>query len=380
MTLVSDIGTLLSGIAWIGTVALATCLTPTAIAQGPMPVQVVRPGLNQTVRSERFGNAMVMSGDTLLVGACLVRVGDNFDQGAVYVFRRNGIGWGLEATLTPNDGTGSELFGISIALSGDTAVIGAVFGNHGALSDLGTAYVFTRQGTTWTQSAKLVAPDARPSDQFGSAVAISGNTIFVGAPMVDVGGSLDQGVVYEFTGAGDQWQPQAILHHPSGSPGDRFGSTIAVDEDTVAIGAPRDDHGCGGADHGTAHVFVRFSNTWAHQALLRPRCFSNAAEFGSSLALRGNMLVVGAPRDGLTMNTFGSCTVFERSESQWFEQARLTAPPGIGASGFGMSLALSNTENRLLVGSAYDTVGGANGLPGQYRFEPSLSASSRSLL
>ena len=122
---------------------------------------------------DQFGKSVSISGDTGLVGAW----GDNSNTGAAYVFLRSGTSWSQQAKLTATDATSTDQFGWSVAIDADTAVIGAPFDN----SNTGAVYVFTRSGTTWSQQTKLTADDAFSRDFFGWSVAISGNTIIVGA-------------------------------------------------------------------------------------------------------------------------------------------------------------------------------------------------------
>ena len=103
------------------------------------------------------------------------------DQGSAYVFTRSGTTWTQQAKLTASDGAADDYFGYSVALSGDTALVGAYWDDVGANYDQGSAYVFTRSGTTWTQQAKLTASDGAAGDHFGHSVALSGDTALVGA-------------------------------------------------------------------------------------------------------------------------------------------------------------------------------------------------------
>src|SRR5206468_3053516 len=160
-------------------------------------------------------------------------VGANADQGSAYVFVRNVTTWTQQAQLTASDGAVSDAFGWSVAISGDTAVVGAFVDDVGANVDQGSAYVFVRSGTTWTQQAQLTASDGAVSDAFGWSVAISGDTAVVAAFVDDVGANVDQGSAYVFVRSGTTWTQQAQLTALDGAANDDFGYSAAISGDTV---------------------------------------------------------------------------------------------------------------------------------------------------
>ena len=173
-----------------------------------------------------FGRSVAISGDTVLVGAFHDDVGFlNADQGSAYVFRRNGTEWTFEQQLTADDGGASDLFGVSVALSGDTALVGIA-----ANAGLGAAYVFVRSGTTWTQQQKLTPGDNAAGDNFGTTVALGPDTAIIGSLADDVGGNVDQGSAYVFTRSGTIWSEQQKLTASDGAAGDLFGQGVALEE------------------------------------------------------------------------------------------------------------------------------------------------------
>jgi hypothetical protein len=173
--------------------------------------------------SDSFGFSVAIAGSTAAVGA----VGSNH-TGAAYVFTRSGSTWTQQAKLTASGGIAGDEFGYSVALSGSTAVVGAINNNAGT----GAAYVFTRSGSTWTQQAKLTASDGAASDFFGYSVAIVTTTAVVGAP-----DNLGTGAAYIFTGSGSTWTQQAKLT-VSGSPAnDFFGQSVSLSGTTAVVGA-----------------------------------------------------------------------------------------------------------------------------------------------
>ena len=191
-----------------------------------------------------YGESVAVSGNTLVVGAPDAMVGSN-EQGAAYVFTESASGWTQTAKLTASDGAAYDRFGSSVAISGNTLVVGAPYATVGGVSDRGAAYVFTEPTSGWaghvTESAKLTASDGAAGDQFGSSVSISGNTVVVGAPDARAGSNDEQGAAYVFTEPGSGWASMtqsAELTASDGALGDQFGASVAISGNTLVVGAP----------------------------------------------------------------------------------------------------------------------------------------------
>jgi hypothetical protein len=191
--------------------------------------------------------SIAISGDTVVVGAVGDDIGANTDQGSAYVFVKPPGGWGnmtQTAKLTASDGAAGDWFGNSVAISGDTVVVAAAAADIGANTDQGSAYVFVKPPGGWgnmTETAKLTASDGADSDQFGASVAISGDTVVVGAVGDDIGANTDQGSAYVFVKPAGGWTNMtetAKLTASDGAYGDRFGFSVAISGDTVVVGAP----------------------------------------------------------------------------------------------------------------------------------------------
>ncbi len=227
------------------------------------------------------------------------------------------------AELTPADGAAGDMFGCSVALSGDTALVGAYGHAAAGKACVGAAYVFVRSGTSWTQQAELTDPDAAANDQFGRSVALSGDTALVAAPGKTAGG-LWVGAAYVYVRSGTTWVRQTELT-PAGSATGSFGASVALDGDTALVGY-------GGQDEsfaGEVSVFVRSGTTWTRQAEWMG--LSSESGFGDSLALSGDMALVAAP--GMGFPFAGSAYVFMRSGTTWTQQAELTGAGGGALSG-----------------------------------------------
>lgn len=255
-----------------------------------------------------FGASVAISGDTIVVAA---PNGDG-SEGAVYIFTGSGSTWTQSAKLTASDATAIEAFGSSIGISGTTVVAGAP--NH--LGSSGAAYVFTLSGSTWSQTAELLPSDAATYGLFGIAVAVSGTTIAVAGSSArldtyvfdETGSTWSQvaelpssatlalsgttlvvgGTV--FTQSGSGWSQTAVLTGSDEMANDEFGASVAFDGSTVVVGAPGHDGGLG-----SAYVFTGSAAAWSQTAELTPSDVSTNGGFGSSVALSGTNVVVGAP-------------------------------------------------------------------------------------
>ena len=308
--------------------------------------------------SDSFGHSVSLSGDTALVGA---RYDDDngTSSGSAYVFRRNGTAWVEEAKLTAADGAAFDYFGTSVSLSGDTALVGAS-GDDGSNGDeSGSAYVFVRSGTTWTLEAKLATSDGVENDSFGGSVFLSGDNALVGAQ----GGNLTStGSAYVFARSGTTWTEEAKLTASDGSVGDALGTSVCLSGDTALVGADGEDDN--GNLSGSAYVFVRNGSIWVEEAKLLAADGAASDRFGTSVSLSGDTALVGASDDDDNGNASGSVYVFARSGTNWTEETKLTASDGSIGDRFGSSVSLSGAT--ALVGALDD----ASSSGSVYLFEP----------
>jgi len=211
-----------------------------------------------------FGRSVATSGDTIVVGAALDSTAAGTRAGSAYVFTRTGGTWSQQGHLFADDAAAGDEFGDSVAISGDTIVVGA-YGDVNAAGDIaGSAYVFTRTGTTWSQQDHLFADDAAAGDNFGYSVAIDGDTIVVGAYSDDTAAGADAGSAYVFTRTGSTWSQQDHLFADDAAAYDYFGGSVAIDGDTIVVGANWDDT-IVGIYAGSAYVFIRSGSTWSQQ-------------------------------------------------------------------------------------------------------------------
>lgn len=204
---------------------------------------------------EQFGSAVDIDGDTLVVGTTYFSLlGNHTEPDAAYVFVRDGGAWTFQAKLTASDGTPGDRFGHAVAIDGDAILVGAHLADIGANEDQGAAYVFTLSGDAWTEQAQLTAGNGAAGDEFGWSVSLSGDTAFVGVNFRPVGGQPRQGAAYIFTRNGNAWSEEERLSASDGAEGDFFGESVALDAGTALIGAPLTDVG-GNVNQGAAYLF-----------------------------------------------------------------------------------------------------------------------------
>ena len=300
---------------------------------------------------DEFGNAVALSGNTAVVGAPADDIGANANQGSVHVFVRSGSAWSLQQKLTASDGAAGNRFGCSVAVFGDTVAVGARYAN----GDRGAVYIFTRNNATWTQQPRLTANDGAANDFFGDAIALSGDTLAVGAHAADISGMADQGAVYVYARQGASWLLQWKLFASDGEAFDEFGASVAVSGDNVLIGAPLHDVEAN-ADQGSAYVFARVGNIWSQQAQLLGRGGATGDSFGCAVAISGDTAAVGAKLNDFNGVNQGSVYAFVRTGTNWMQEQQLLAADGEANDQFGNSLALSG--DTLVAGATGNDVGG----------------------
>jgi hypothetical protein len=303
-----------------------------------------------------LGISVAVSGDTLIAGASRVNMGGNARQGAAYVFTRSDANWSQQQKLTAPDGAAFDEFGISVAVSENTLIIGAHQANPGGNNSQGAAYVFTRSGASWSLQQKLVAADGVGADYFGRSVALDGETALVGARRAAVGDNTDQGAAYVFTRSGASWSQQQKLAAADGADSDRFGHSVALDGETALVGAYGDN-----SNQGAAYVFTLSGANWSQQQKLAADDGAVNEHFGRSVALNGETALVGAHLAYINGNSNqGAAYVFTRSGASWSQQQKLVAADGAATDLFGSSVALDGET--ALIGARADV--GANGNQG----------------
>jgi hypothetical protein len=280
-----------------------------------------------------FGHTIAISGDTAVIGAHAADT-QGMDSGTAYIFVRDGTTWTQQAEISPMDGSSFDYYGWSAAISGDTVLVGA----EGDNSQTGSAYIFTRQGTTWTQQAKLTPSDGAAEDTFGYAVALQGNTAVIGSPCHDDAGS-NSGSVYIFTAIGSTWIQTQKITASDADLEDYFGISVSISNDTILIGAD-------GALNlqGAAYVYVKIGSTWTQQAkLTTTEGIGTSDSLGFAVSLDGNTALLGAPYRNETGVDSGVAYIFTRTGTTWTQDAKLVASDEQTWDFFGTALALNGS-------------------------------------
>ncbi|MDE0425028.1 MAG: T9SS type A sorting domain-containing protein [Candidatus Poribacteria bacterium] len=296
--------------------------------------------LNTTaaVLQDNLGASVGISGNYALIGVPKDDTDVGTNTGSLQIFLRTETGWVQHQKLTASDATSGDQLGTTLAVSGDYVIVG-VPGKDGVGTNSGAAYIFTRQGTEWVEQAKLVASDETEGDYFGISVAIDGDTALVGAHRGNEA-FADGGAVYVFERIGASWYQTAKILAPDGANFSYFGFSVAFNGNTAIIGATRDDEA--GNDAGAAYVFVRDQFGWTQQAKLIGNNTKAEDNFGYAVAIHGDFAVVTSPRNRGT----GAAYIYEREGTRWEQKRnririRMIPIDHDGATSFGISVAIS---------------------------------------
>ncbi len=366
-----------------------------------------------------FGGSVWVSGDTIAVGARIessnqttitngtTASADNSaaNSGAVYVFKRTGTTWAQEAYLKASNAEAADRFGSSLSVSGDTIAVSATqessnqttitngtsASTDNSATNAGAVYVFKRTGTTWAQEAYLKASNAEADEYFGSSVSVSGDTVVVGVNGEDSNqttitngttasadnSAANSGAVYVFKRTGTTWAQEAYLKAPNAEGNDNFGYSVAIDSDTIVVGATQESSSQNTITNGTtasannasigsgaAYVFKRTGTTWAQEAYLKAPNVGVTDQFGFSVSISADTIAVGANQERSNQTTItngstassnrtsresGAVYVFKRTGSNWESEAYLKAPNAQADDQFGYSVSVA--ANTIVAGA-----------------------------
>lgn len=290
--------------------------------------------LSEVSAGSCFGSAVAVSGSTVVVNdACY-----SGDTGRDYVFTSEATGWRQTAVLQGSDTAGNDKFGYPVAISGSTIVAGAF--QHGEWT--GRAYVFAKTARGWKQTTELKASDTVPGDSFGWSVAISGNTIVVGATgLASLAPNWNRtpGRAYVFAKTAGGWKQTAELKGSDTVDTDAFGTSVAISGSTVVVGAQY------ARTTGRAYVFTKAANGWTQVAELKGS--GPAGLFGYSVGISGHIVVVGAPVVGEQVSSPsrapGQAYLYTKTTAGWTQVAELEGSGATRGDGFGYWVAISAT-------------------------------------
>ncbi|KPA12838.1 PKD domain-containing protein [Candidatus Magnetomorum sp. HK-1] len=308
--------------------------------------------------NDDFGYAVGISGNYAVVGA---RYDDDTasDSGTALIYQKTASGWIEKTKLLPFDGADSDYFGYAVSISGDHAIIGAYYDDDRDTNS-GSAYIFSRKGENWTQSAKLVPIDGLASDYFGYAVSISGNYAIIGAHYDDNTYS-NQGSAYIYKKNGNSWLLEEKLYASDKAASDYFGCAVSISFDYAIIGAKYNDDN--GSNSGSAYIFKRDGTNWTQQDKLLPSDGAASDYFGYAVSISGDFAIIGAYNDDDEGSASGSAYIFKRDGTSWSQALKLTPGDGASSDNFGYNVSISdqyaivgaygNDDNGSASGSAY---------------------------
>ena len=302
---------------------------------------------------DQFGCSVSISGDIAIVGADRNN-SNGLWSGAAYIFERTDTGWTQQEMLIPSDGRIGDRFGCAASIDGDYAIVGSYWDDDNA-NNSGSAYVFRKDPAGWVQEAKLTASDGAKDDWFGYAVSISGKYAVVGAVLDDDNG-VNKGSVYVFSRSGSNWTQQAKLVAGDGNANDEFGGSVCIEGNYVIVGAVGND-GLG-ENSGAAYIFVRTGNDWIQQARLLAQDGADGENFGNSVSIDGTYAVIAANLDADMGQDSGSAYVFKREGQNWAQQAKLAAPDGQPYDYFGQAVSIDGSY--VVIGAPDDDDNGEN--------------------
>lgn len=306
-----------------------------------------------------FGTYVMVSGGIALGGATFETTSGGSAAGAAYVYARSGNGWSAPQRLTASDGAANDFFGGWAELSNDKLVVSAFGHGPAAGPKPGAVYIFTRSGSSWTQSGKLVPPVVVAGASYGQRMAMNDQFLLINGREPS-----SQRIVHVLEPSGSSFAQTGTLTPVGG--GD-FASHIALWQRTAVVGAAGATN-AGGVATGAAYVFDRVGSAFAQTIKLNPGDGAASDSFGFSVAIWGDRIVVGAYLDDEGAQTDrGAAFVFEKGVGGWSQVAKLQAPDGVGGDHFGKDVRICG--DRILIGAPQRDEGGNANQGAIYRFD-----------
>ncbi len=330
----------------------------------PAQTEIAKVQASDIQAEDFFGRSVAISGDWAIVGAPAEDSGGDL-AGAAYFFKHDGEGvWQEIAKVQASDRRAGEQFGWAVAISGDKSIIGANFADADA-SNVGAAYLFELEaGDSWQEVAKVYASDMADSDHFGDAVAIDGDRAIVGARFKDIGGDADGEAYFFERDDNGNWLEVTRTQGHDTQPHDFFGSAVAIQGDWALVAASEESSG--GDDAGAVYCFERADNgQWNEMAKIQAGDREPLDFFGAAVALAGDWAVIGAPGEDSGGSAAGACYFFAHDgNGVWLEVDKVLANDLQNGSGFGTSVTLWG--HRALVGANESSTSGPD--PGSAYF------------
>lgn len=337
----------------------------TGAANGQDIVEIQKMVASDVGSNDYMGFTVDISGDYAIAGAFQENEDENGDNtlanaGSAYIFERVAGTWTQTQKLVASDRNVEDKFGVAVAISGNYAIVGAHANDIGTNQDAGAAYIFERgTGGTWTQVQRLLLSGGFWEDYFGRAVAIDGDYAVVGAWKRDYG-VTDSGAAYVYQrGTDGTWTLMQQLLQPQVSSQAGFGLSIGIDGDHIIVGEYHyNNTAFGRADCGAAYLFTRTGSSWSTGVRIEASDQASNDEFGRSVAISGDRVVVGAHNEdedsdgNNTASAAGSAYVFEKNTNgTWTQTQKLVGSNRIANDNFGFSVAIDN--DMIVVGAMH---------------------------
>jgi len=311
---------------------------------------------NDGLAEDSFGYSVSIDGTTALVGAYKRDEKGVEDSGAAYVYVFSQNGWQLQDKLIANKPKDHDTLGGNVALRGDVAALG-VIGRDDIGENAGAVYIFERNSGIWSQKQVLTAFDGKADDSFGQSIALTDNFLVIGAPNSNSPHSKT-GAAYVYHRIDNSWKFHSKLTANDGAAGDLFGISVAINKDTLLVGADLNDEVAENA--GAVYAYVLSNKQWVHQAKLTASDGANTDIFGVRVALSGDTALISARRDDIERVGVdaGSAYIFERHNGKWTQKQKLLAPDGNADDRFARGVALQN--NTAIISAMHHDANGEN--------------------
>jgi len=321
-----------------------------------------------TEAGDYFGSSVSVDSNVLLVGAFYADEPYN-NSGAAFIFEESGGSWSQQAKLISSTPAADDAMGFDVSLSGNIAVVGAPWDDLSTASgteyNTGSAVVFVKTGSTWIEQQKIMASDALALSNFGWGVSTDGTYIVVGAPRMDTSTLADSGAVYIYKYVNGSWAEEAKLTAPNATAVDEFGRSVFVSGNTLIVGAWQSD--IAATDAGAVFIYQKSAGSWSLQQTLTATDAVIGDGFGEYVSRDNDLLLIGSWLSDDNGGASGSAYVFRLTGSTWIQEAKLVASDGATGDRLGFRLDIQN--GIAAVGSRADDHSGLFDAGSTYLFE-----------
>jgi hypothetical protein len=301
--------------------------------------------------NDLFGISVSVSGNYAVVGAYLDDGAAGTDQGSASFYQYNGTNWVLMQKITDATGAANDYFGYSVSISGNYAIVGAYMDDGVAGTDQGSVSIYQYNGTNWVLMQKITDAIGAAIDYFGNSVSISGNYAIVGASKDDEAIGINQGSVSIYQYNGTNWMLMQKIQDATGAANDFFGYSVSISDNYVIVGAAYDD-GVAGSDQGSVSIYQYNGTNWVLMQKIQDATGAADDNFGCSVFISGNYAIVGAYHANGAAGPFqGSANIYQRVGLGWGKLQFVTDPGGNASEVFGISTAIDDTSKRFLIGA-----------------------------